>query len=861
MGVSSPHRATDHRAARSSVPPEDRLLSLLVALRTAPHPMSGKEISLHVNGYPGVWDDSAKRLLERDKQLARQLGLPLETVHEGPGARYRLRTLAAATAVESQPNARPDAQSGANSGALANAELGRLAGPGLGSVVGQHQPTGAADDRMADRGHAQPQAVEPTSCQWLDGLVRPVRLSPAQLGVLTLAAEGWSEGELAATARSALAKLRGMGGPALEDGEVTSSASQRPQDRDADQTPEAAQAGESVHPALADQTGRAGQPGPSDSPARTNEAAHTDRLGIVLRLPAGEVRSALLEAVATRRRVTFDYESAPLGATRARLVEPYRLRLGEPGWYLEGRDVELNQPRTYRLSRIRSAVRLVSAPAFFTPDAAPTVRLTAHLAIAPGHGLALRRRARADAAPAPDQAAGAPPGWDRVAVTYGPVEAAGLAGEIAAQCQWVRVLAPTELVGLVREHLDGVCAVVERHSRSVQDRSAHNTSAQTGGEPVAVPVRDRRAGGTGGQTHRIETRAVREARSRPTAREAISRRLALLAWVERHPGASLAEAAAWFDVSEETIYQDVMVWWSAGRTDAPDPDMLDFDQGALEAGELYLTRGLQMSEPVGLTAQEVTCLRVALEVLRHGLGEDDRLARLIEQADRALGGSGGDNDDPVADTGGRSEGHDGERADLDAPGAQPVLTTIRAAMDVGESVHLVYVDALDQRTERDVDPLELILGDPSHTWGGSGAVPILRAWCHLAAAQRSFRLDRVLEAVLTGNQARPPARAHRRQRPQRPSFRARVHVSAAGTWLTEEPYVQAAERLEDGTWEVDVASWNRQWLVHLILRAGRVLQDVSPQALAQEAADLARQALSEPWSMAAQVTRSGQPQD
>lgn len=62
------------------------------------------------------------------------------------------------------------------------------------------------------------------------------------------------------------------------------------------------------------------------------------------------------------------------------------------------------------------------------------------------------------------------------------------------------------------------------------------------------------------------------------------------------------------------------------------------------------------------------------------------------------------------------------------------LTTLSAAAQARERVHLVYRDGQGQETERDFDPYGL-------AWRGGRWYVV--GYCHLRAGERSFRLDRV----------------------------------------------------------------------------------------------------------------------
>ena len=56
----------------------ERLLNLLACLLTADRPVPAEEIRYTVAGYEGKSDDAFHRMFERDKDLLREMGVPLE---------------------------------------------------------------------------------------------------------------------------------------------------------------------------------------------------------------------------------------------------------------------------------------------------------------------------------------------------------------------------------------------------------------------------------------------------------------------------------------------------------------------------------------------------------------------------------------------------------------------------------------------------------------------------------------------------------------------------------------------------------------------------------------------------------------
>lgn len=251
-----------------------------------------------------------------------------------------------------------------------------------------------------------------------------VRLTPAELAVLGLAAQAWrvSEQEYAASAmatsaRHATTKLAGRatGG--------------------ADPVPE-------------ELTIRLRDPGPTYLP--------------------------LLEAVAECRPVSFTYLAANTGDVTERHVEPWRVVEHAGAFYLVGRDVDRDAPRAFRLSRIRSAVRGQGRPGAYAIPAQddgwfralvrPRTALAddVRLAVLPDRGHELRARA-VEVHPT-DATSG--PLADRDVLMLAEEDVELLADEIAGLADAVLVLAPAGLREAVRTRLRATAALGAPDGRS-----------------------------------------------------------------------------------------------------------------------------------------------------------------------------------------------------------------------------------------------------------------------------------------------------------------------------------------------------------------------------------------------------------
>lgn len=160
-----------------------------------------------------------------------------------------------------------------------------------------------------------------------------------------------------------------------------------------------------------------------------------------------EAFGTLVEAIAERRAVRFEYSSVTSGAA-TRTVEPWTVVLRAGVAYVIGFDRDREAARTFRVQRIGGRVTPLGEPgAYDIPDDIPLGTLaggedvrTARVALRPESGHALRRRGTA---------AGEREGWDLLDVDY--VHADALVAEVLALAGSARIVSPRELVAAVRQ--------------------------------------------------------------------------------------------------------------------------------------------------------------------------------------------------------------------------------------------------------------------------------------------------------------------------------------------------------------------------------------------------------------------------
>ncbi len=166
-------------------------------------------------------------------------------------------------------------------------------------------------------------------------------------------------------------------------------------------------------------------------------------------------------AVTTSTPLTFDYRR-PGGDTVTRRVQPWGMASWHGRWYLTAYDLDREDQRVFRLSRISGPVRTSGRPGSYAVPADHDARAvvaasvadsteathTAVLRVRQGRGNALRLRAHA--------AHDVDGGWTRLQLDYGDVDA--LADEVTGFGADVVVEEPPELVDGVVRRLTGVAA-------------------------------------------------------------------------------------------------------------------------------------------------------------------------------------------------------------------------------------------------------------------------------------------------------------------------------------------------------------------------------------------------------------------
>ena len=312
------------------------------------------------------------------------------------------------------------------------------------------------------------------------------------------------------------------------------------------------------------------------------------------------------------------------------------------------------------------------------------------------------------------------------------------------------------------------------------------------------------------------------------ATDRLQRLLALVPYIVSRKVVGLAETAAAFGLTERELVEDLNMLWCV-ELRSPDPYCpIDL---SYEGGEIVVSEAESIDRPLRLGVDEASALLVALRMLAEVPDLEDRsaLSRTIAKLEAAAGAAGAASAQVAVQ--------------VDDAGAGRVLARVRDALDRGRRLRMsYYVPGRDEATERDVDPMRLLVVE-GRTY--------LEGWCLRAEAVRLFRLDRVLALTVLDVPASVPAQARPRDvdqglfRPSDDDVRVELELSVAGRWVAEYYPCEQVEELGDGRPRAGLRTPDTRWVRRLALRLGEDGRVISPPELAAQIREDATAALAE----------------
>jgi proteasome accessory factor C len=311
-----------------------------------------------------------------------------------------------------------------------------------------------------------------------------------------------------------------------------------------------------------------------------------------------------------------------------------------------------------------------------------------------------------------------------------------------------------------------------------------------------------------------------------TSAERLRRLLALVPYVSARRVVGLAETAQTFGMTERELIDDLNLAWCV-ELRAPEPYCpIDL---SYEDGEISISQAESIARPLRLAADEASALLVALRMLAEAGGDGDAVARLIAKIEAAAGAAGAASAQVAVQ--------------IEHPNARGLAATLNAALAAGKRVHLRhYNTGRDEETERDVDPMRLLVVE-GRTY--------LEGWCRRAEGVRLFRLDRVLSVDVLDVPAEVPDKAEPKDvdaglfTASPSDVLVELELAPAARWLAEYYLCDSVTEMPEGRLRVALRTPDTTWVRRRALQLGEDLRVLSPAWLADEVRAAAAAALAQ----------------
>jgi proteasome accessory factor C len=307
--------------------------------------------------------------------------------------------------------------------------------------------------------------------------------------------------------------------------------------------------------------------------------------------------------------------------------------------------------------------------------------------------------------------------------------------------------------------------------------------------------------------------------TRPDASLRLRRLLTIIPWIVDHQGSTLDDLATRFGMKVADLERDLELIPFCGLPPYTPDRLIDCE---IVDGRVFLRFAEYFARPLSLTPGEGFALLAAGQALLAVPGADPKgsLASALGKLAGVLGAG------------------DGMAVEL---GAASYLEPLRAAADASERVEIdYYTFGRDELTTRRIDPRAVFAAEGQ--W-------YVDAYCHRAADDRLFRVDRVRGVRPTGEHFDPsgsaggsgvsPGTFH----PRPSDRRVTLLLNADVGWVAESYPMETIEQMAEGRLKVVLVANERAWLERLLLRLGPSAEVLEPAEVRAEAAQAARRLL------------------
>lgn len=267
----------------------------------------------------------------------------------------------------------------------------------------------------------------------------------------------------------------------------------------------------------------------------------------------------------------------------------------------------------------------------------------------------------------------------------------------------------------------------------------------------------------------------------------------MLPWVLANPGTTVAEVCERFGYTEAELAEDLAIVFVCGLPGYGPGDLMVAE---IDGDEVFVdTADYFANAPRLAPAEALALLASGMAVVGSGQASE-ALSSAVEKLSRALLPNGG----PILD--------------VDLAGEPDLVTQLRDAAVGGRVLEMTYTSlSRDQTTVREVEPWAVFssLGN----W-------YLTGYCHLAQAERIFRVDRIRKARLTEETFNPPAKLPNlevRYTPSVEDVRCRIELLTPARWVVDYYPVETISDSE-GRLLVEFSAADPLVAARLLLRLG-----------------------------------------
>ena len=283
--------------------------------------------------------------------------------------------------------------------------------------------------------------------------------------------------------------------------------------------------------------------------------------------------------------------------------------------------------------------------------------------------------------------------------------------------------------------------------------------------------------------------------AKASTEERLKRILAMVPWVVAHDGPTVAETCERFGCAPSELASDIELLYLCGLHPYT-PDLLI--EAAIVNKRVFIQYAEYFSRPLRLTPSEGLSLMAAATTLlaTPGTDPDGPLARGLAKLSSVIGGA--------------ADSIDVDLGEVDAQ----TLAMLREAAAARVQIHIdYYAFGRDDRTTRIIEPAGVF---------STGGQWYVSAYCHLAEAERVFRIDRILFAESLGTVATGPLVEAKPVLFERrgEAGRVRMLLPSESSWVIEQYPVEDVTTHNDGSIEVTLAVSEWAWLDRLVLRLG-----------------------------------------